>query len=1267
MKHRSIISLFVVSLFFVAQAQQIDTKKHRIQWEGIDVWRTAFSSKKVLSFDQAKYISDNDDLPYYVETRNAKDTIDYQVQLLHPQYKELSQQEVELLDTAIIPRKPLIRTQKSYSKGECFLEINLLPFVKQNNKYFRLTDFDFDVTESPILPQQRVVNNHTYAKKSVLSNGKFIKIAVTETGIHKLTYETIEEMGINPQKVRIFGYGGALLTQDFTQAKIDDLPEVSIWIEKGADGVFNQGDYILFYAQGIVKWSYDDNKQMFTHTHNHYAKEGYYFVTSDVGVGKTITQASSEQPPADAIVHDVNTFVDYQVHEEEKINIGNTGKVFYGEIFKSKLSYKIPFNFPNIVQNKNVIARFDVAAKSSQTSLFRVTLNNTSPNEIKVNLTTDNDNFVLGKATNKIIQQNNTQAALNYTISYTKPNSFSVGYLNYIEVNAERELKMVGNTLYFRNIKNVNTDSYTRYTISDTNTDTKIWDITNPTDIKEINSTQIGNTTTFIANNNTFKQYVAINTNNQIGAIQPKIIGKIPNQNLHAIPQTDYLIITHPRFIEQANRLAQAHREINHFNVTVATTEQVYNEFSSGTPDISAYRWMAKMFYDRAIQNGQNDKAIKYLLLFGRGSFDNRGIIPNSGDNLILTYQADNSLHLISSYITDDYIGLLDNREGLNIRTEKIDIGLGRFPVSTVAQAEAVVNKTIGYMQNNIYGNWKNKLTFLADDGDRALHVKQLDGIAKSLQLKKSDYQFNKIYLDAYSIEKGASGDRYPLAETALQNTLQTGSLMLNYMGHAGASGLAHEKVLLTNDIIDLYNPKLPLWVTATCDFILFDVRNISAGEHVLLNPNGGGVALYSAARTVYASGNEQLNKFFTYKLFDNSSGEYPRLGDAVRYSKNAVGGDENKLSYILFGDPALRLNYPEDYNIVTETINENPVTGKEIFNALTTQKISGSIQDKNKNIVTDFNGKVEITIYDKVQKITTLNNRKDGDYTYSDRPNILYSGKVNVVDGKFSFTFMVPKDIQYNFGTGRISYYAADTLREKEAQGSYEQFTVGGASPNYEQDEEGPNVDIYLNTPDFKSEDKVNETPLFVANISDKTGINTSSNGIGHDLRLTIDNDIEKSYTLNSFFESDPSIYNKGSLKFKIPELSDGKHTLTFRVWDLMNNSTNVSINFEVVKGLEPTIFSVSNYPNPVKSETKFIISHNRPEVVIESTVDVYDLTGRHIYTATANGTEGIVWKTEDNAGNKIQNGIYLYKISIKTANSKLVSKANKIIVNRQ
>jgi len=1261
MKFKIILIVLCTVLLSNIQAQNEQLYSYQIKWTGVENWSAGSGFTKFITFTGARYPGENR-LPYFREKIACDSATWYKAELVNLKFDQISTEEKELLVGNSFESQINVKTTPIIENGKSSIEIELLPFINEAGKTLKLLSFDVQLKKVKTLQKAPATVIRSYAPSSALAQGKFIKLRISDSGIYKLTYEDLNSMGIDPANVRIFGYGGGVLEQNFSYTNIDDLPENAILMSKGSDGVFNSGDYILFYAQGVTKWTY--SQPIFTHKINPYSKYGYYFVTSDVGTGKRIEE-KTETIPGSATINTVEEFLDYQVHENETINLIQSGKEFYGETFNDITSYYFAFSFPNIVSSNSTVARLDVAASSNSVSSFSLALNGGQTQTLSVGAKAVADNYTFANASTGVYTLTPTTSNLTFNVTYNKPSSSGIGYLNYLEVNARRQLKMSGSAMQFQNTDYLGTGNFSQYKLSDANSNVQIWDITDQQNIVKMATQLIDGKLTFTASGNTVRNYLAIDPTAVSSFSTPTILGVVPNQNIHAISQADMVIITHPNFLSQAQTLAQTHREKDNLTVEVVTTDQVYNEFSSGTPDATAYRWIMKMLYDRASTTADKPK---YLLLFGRGSFDNRKIFSYSGDNLILTYQADNSLVTTSSYVTDDYFGILKDNQGANVSSDSLKLGIGRLPVSTTQQATNVVNKIVGYMNNDVKGNWKNQLCFLADDGDQALHMTQADSITRIIARKFPEYQTNKIYLDAYQQVVTASGESYPLAKSQFLNLLNSSGLfLLDYTGHAGATGWANEAILTLADVKSLTNTKLPLFYGATCDFLQFDIQTISAGEQVVLNPSGGGIGIISASRPVYASQNLTLNKLFCENLFKTNNNEQFRLGDVLAIAKNGVGSEINKLSYIFMGDPALKLTYPTQYKIQTTQINQSTILGNDTLRALSVDTIQGIIVDNSGNKVQSFNGNVHVVIYDKSQSITTLNNHSDGALTYSDRPNILFSGNADVVNGKFKFSFMLPKDIKYNYGGGRINYYAEDDTNNKEAQGYFENFIIGGTDKNYISETDGPSVQLYLNSENFVSGGKVNETPVFFANISDINGINTVGSGIGHDVLLKIDQDPAQSYTLNNYFQAKTNSYTEGSVEYKLPEMTNGKHTLTFRVWDLLNNSTAKTIDFEVVKGLTPVIFSVYNYPNPVKSSTKIVIEHDRPETVLSTTVEIFDLTGRKIWSFGQSSTDKISWDLTTNNGEKVKTGVYLYRVNIKTANSDTYSKTNKMLVVEQ
>ena len=1262
--HLFVLSLFLTISSLLSANAENDTS-YTIKWNEIENWIAPMSSVKVLSFDGATYPT-GDLLPYFHVEIPAQASYVYDVELINPIYEQLKPNEQLLVAGKINQQKVNVQSSLLNSRGDATLNISFLPLIVEGERLSKLISFDLKITASPAPQKTSKTTFHTYSNNSVLAQGRFVKIRISESGVYRLTFEDLQSMGVNPANVRIFGYGGAMLNQSFLLPKHDDLPEVAIWMEKGADNVFNAGDYILFYAQGVNRWAYDKSRAMFTHELNLYSNHGYYFVTSDAGIGKKIEPKQISVPDGATIV-DVDEFVDYRVHEKESINLWNSGKVFYGESFVNGTNLNVNFSFPNIVKASNSArVRMDVAATATASSVFSLTLNGEQTRTLSVQPVTG-DFYEKAKGATSVLTYTPVSDAFNMGLRYTTSASSPKGYLNFIEVNVRRSLKMTGSVMPFRNVDNLGANSYSRFKLSDATSNVLVWDITDQLNIVQLPTEQMDDVKVFYASNATENQYLAINPTVASAFPKPEIVGAVPNQNLHALTPTDMVILTHPKFLTQAETLAQAHREMNFLTVAVVTTEQVYNEFSSGAPDATAYRWVMKMLYDRAIESGNTADFPKYLLLFGRGSFDNRNVLDNTGDNYILTYQAENSLVSTSSYVTDDYFGFLEDHEGLSVPSHTVDLGIGRFPVTTVQQASDVVSKTITYMENSRKGNWKNQLCFLADDGDGALHMRQADSIASMVGRLHPSYQINKIYLDAYQQEVSASGQTYPLAKNHFQNLLRSGLFLLNFTGHAGPTGWTNEQILTVSDVRSLTNKHLPVWMAATCDFLQFDGSAVSAGENVVLNPIGGGIGILSAARPVYASQNMTLNKFFAENLFSKVDGNHHRIGDVVRIAKNSIKSDVNKLSYVYLGDPAVRLTYPTDYKIITSKINDSDVQGNDTVSALSRVSIQGFVADENNNVVSGFNGRVHVVVFDKVQRITTLNNDGDGTLTYSDRPNRLFSGKADVVDGEFTVSFILPKDIKYNFGAGRINYYAQDDTNNMEAQGHFENFIIGGTNQTIELEFEGPEVSMYLNSENFVSGGKVNETPMFVAEVSDINGINSIGSGIGHDILLVVNKDPNKSYVLNDYYESLPNSYTDGFVKFILPELPNGKHTLTFRVWDLLNNSTTKTLDFEVVKGLDPVIFEIYNYPNPAKVSTKFAVKHDRPETIMNTTVDIFDLAGRKVWSFSQNTADEIYWDLCGPDSRKVQPGVYLYRVRVNTNGNEVQSKIKKLLVVKE
>lgn len=1093
---------------------------------------------------------------------------------------------------------------------------------------------------------------HSYADQSILKDGHWVKIRVSESGVCRMTFSQLQQAGLNPQQVRVFGFGGAQLTQDFTKPKIDDLPQVPVFVGT---------DYILFWVQGPVAWSYNGSR--FAHTKNSYSDYGYYMLTDNVGelLSPTAGEAIVGTPT------EIVTYPAYQLHERDSVNlidrsgVSGGGREFYGEQFPANSKRNFTFSTPNAVTGAQSTAYIDVAGYSSSISYFYSDFNGATG---RVLIKAVDDFYTMANADK--IQTVAASAADQQKIQlrYSSTAAGAIGWLNYIELTTPTELLMRGSWLPVRTNVNYKTATPVRFHLRGADTNTQVWDITNKAAIRRMPTTLTGDTLLWTGSQQDgVHEYVAVNPMGNAW-VEAQVMGEVKNQNLHGLRNIDYVIICPEGYEEVSTDLAKAHEAKEAITWAVVTDQQVYNEFSSGTPDATAYRWLMKMLYDRA-DGGANQKP-RWLLLMGKGSFDNRKLLPSSGVSLLLTYEAKNSTNEVSAYATDDYFGFLDDGEGETDYTALMDIGVGRLPVYNLNEARDVVDKLIRYINNEQTGKWKNQLVFLADDGEGGTHTETSEKSAEKVRLKNPDFVVTKIFLDAYPQEVNASGESYPLAKNKVANMLKSGVLFFDYSGHGGYNAITNESILNLNDIEHMSNANQAFWLFATCNFAQCDAGRRSAAEAAVLNPHGGAIGIFAATRTVYASQNTELNRAVCDTLFGHTDVFHydMTIGEAMAAGKNRRQNDSNKMAYVLLGDPAMHLNYPTNYHVET-------TTEIDTLNALSVQRVEGKIVDEDDLTVSDFNGTVDITVYDKMQSIKTRDNDDYGDepkvVSYNDYPNTMFAGTAEVRDGLFEYTFKVPKDIRYNYGNGRIVYYARsiDSLETREAVGHFEDFIVGGTGSIITVDTMGPEMHIYLNTPAFKDGDKTYATPRFYADIYDENGINTAGAGIGHDLMLIIDDNAKMTYSLNEYFTAQNNSYQAGQVSYLMEALPNGPHSLTFRAWDLLNNSTTQSLNFIVEAGLDPSIYSVTTYPNPAQTASivNLVVNYDQPDELLQTELYLYNTGGQMLWRHVQENPDQV----SINLGQLgLQPGIYIYSVKIKSATSGYSTSSGKIIVTK-
>ena len=755
---------------------------------------------------------------------------------------------------------------------------------------------------------------------------------------------------------------------------------------------------------------------------------------------------------------------------------------------------------------------------------------------------------------------------------------------------------------------------------------------------------------------------------------EPAYVYRITNQDHHADAATDMVIIisTSQHLLAQAERLKAHHEQHDGLRVTIVPADELYNEFSSGTPDATAYRRYLKMLYDRATT--PNDKP-RYLLLFGDGAWDNRMLTSEwSGyntDDYLLCYESENSFSQVNCYVSDDFFCLLDDEEVIQTTNGnsttyagKPDVAVGRLPARTPDEAKTLVDKIISYAQNEYAGPWQNEICMMGDDGNDNSHMKTADKVATMIESTYPNYNVDKIYWDAYQRTSSSTGYSYPDVTRLIKQQLQNGALMMNYCGHGAAYAMSHELVMKLTDFESQQSNYLPLWMTASCDIMPFDGQEENIGETVMLNSKGGGIAFFGTTRTVYATYNEVMNLAFTKHVLTPGMA----IGEAVRLAKRELVEKSsdltcNKLQYTLLGDPALQLNTPRQ-KMVVDSINGMPATQGIKLAAGSIVKITGHVELNNETD-TDFNGIVTLSVRDAEETITCrLNDRSstgaDKAFVYQDRTNYLYRGSENVTEGVFHFTFAIPKDISYTDGSGLMTLYAINADKTRSAHGENESFELIGSSTALT-DSIGPSVYCYLNSKNFKNGGKVNTTPYFIAELYDDSGINASGSSIGHDLELIIDGDMNQTYNLNNYFEYDFGDYRSGSIGFSIPQLSIGTHKLLFRAWDILNNSTTTELLFEVSEDAGAGEFNVTCTQNPASTNTQFVITHDRPGSELKVTLDVFDLGGRQLWRQTdtvmaTNDTVTIDWNLNVAGGSRLHTGLYLCRLTLNDGDSQTI-----------
>lgn len=1192
---------------------------------------------------------------------------EHTVRMEYPEYEPVSAAEELLLKKSLVnlPEVPVVNSYIGVSAKKGTLHVSLIPLVCRDGKFFKLTSLKLVVEKVPelmLLRSSASPSDSRYADSSMLAQGKWVKVRVTETGVHRISHNELRAMGFaDPAKVRLFGQGGQMLSEKNIQDCVDDLKEVPLY----------RGDsYVLFYAHGTVKWTRSGDT--FVHSQNTYSRYGYYFLTDNASGEPAEFLAKT----MDRVGTNVTTFPDYALYERDACHWKERGRIFFENYdFKNGNSKTYTFRLPDVDVEGMAKVTLSFGSDAPTASTVNVAVNGSQCGTLKVPLTNPGSYTKVQIAsgvytcTGKLSE--NTSVVLTHSGALSGSSR-----LDYLTLNYQRQLKLDGAYTRFR----TRYSGYCTFHIAGTNANTKVWKISDKGaagyGYTELGGTMVDGMYEVGDVAALSDEYVVLDVSSA-SFPSVEVVGAVANQNLHALGAMDMIIVvpSSALWLAQAERLADLHRAHDSLRVSVVRADQIYNEFSSGAPDATAIRRFMKMFYDRA---AHAEDLPKYLLLFADCAADNRMISSSwsksDPDNYLLCFQSENSVSETTSYVMEEYFCLLDDSEGTAWTRSKADAAVGRLTVHSLAEAKNVVDKIEAYMTNREAGPWKNKVCVMGDDGDGNDHMGDAEQIAKQIHAVNPSYIIEKVYWDAFVPEIGSTGTRYPDVTRRIRELSAEGVLMINYFGHGRADELSHELAWDINEMKALNSPRLPLWVTAACDTSPIDLPEENMGEAALLNDHGGAIAVLGTTRSTYRSGSMPLDRAFTKYVFKG----YP-MGEALRLAKNETNpyaNQENNLHFVLIGDPALRLATPDRFQVQLSEVNGMPVRdggGLSQFKAGSLVTLKGKIVDEGGALVETFNGLIHPSIYDSQELVVCKGNATDPDeiFEFWDLSQKVYAGSDSIRHGEFTFTFPVPLDISYSEEQGHIYFYALDESRQ-EAQGSYDNFSMNGTADGLVTDSVGPEIQLYLNSTDFVAGDRVNATPLLMLSLHDKEGVNATGNGVGHDIIAIVDNDPSMTYVLNSYYVSEPGDFTRGTVCYSLPPLSPGFHTILVRVWDVMNNSSTIEVPFEVVEGLGPSMFTLWSTESPARTSTTFVLTHNRPQSEVEVRMEVFDFMGRllweHVETGvSSSGEYRIGWDLTTNSGQPIGSGVYLYRATISSGGGSTSTKARKIVILRQ
>ena len=1266
-------------LFFLLQitclfSQNTLIKNFTLKWNDNSVVQINGNNAITLPLVENNFFDDNN-IPEYTVSINVGNGLKVQnYQIKNVKYSILPNNSSKNINTSKIPKELSSEFEIGKSKNKSVAKLRITALIKENNQIKKVNSFtlEYSLQGENNASFKKDIPTPIYSANSVLSKGTWYKFAVDTTGVFKIDRALLEEIGISaanldPKNIRIFGNGGNLLPQLNSVFRYDDLQENAIRVIGQEDGTFNSEDYILFYAEGPDSWdiNYNDFK-LSKHITNIYSDKAYYFITVDNGLGKRISNADEI---SSAPNEQINNYQDFLVHEIDEINLGKMGQQWFGEDFSFNEIQNFQFYFNDIDNSQELTLRVRGVARSTTNTQMNAKINGQDLVSLNFNALPENIDYIIAtddeSHNSRIIDQENLQVEITYN---NLGNPSAKGFLDYIEILGTKKLVAHNKQFSFRNINTTNSNTIYEFNIVNSANISEVWDVSDH--INPINILNQSTSTDFVFKSygGIDKEYIVVHPND---FLIPETLSNnfVENQNLHKLNDVDYIIITEESLLNEAERLADYHRKNSNLSAITVDLNQIYNEFGSGSPDLTAIRDFIRFLYLTATSE---NKKIKYVCLFGDTSYDFKDRISNN-NNIVPAFQSYQSFNKATSYVTDDYFGMMDDNEGELTYRDMQDVAAGRYPVTSLLEAKQTIDKTLNYYSSNTYGDWRNNLAFVADDPDNLSEFvlqKTLDLITEDIKANKPEFNITKIYSDAHKQVTTSGGDKYPTVNTAISNSVEKGTLVVDYFGHGGINGWAAEGILRVPEIQAWNNNNtLPLFITVTCEFTKFDnPLQPSAGEFALLNTNGGATNMISTTREIFIGVGQLFNKSLVKNLFGFQNENYS-ISEALMYTKHDFTTVQRFFIYS-FGDPAMKLAQAKPNILITE-INDIDITQSlDTLKALSHIKIDGVITDENNNILTDFNGTLSATIYDKPLNKSTLDNNNLGKVMkFTSIESKIFKGRASVTNGNFSFDFIVPKDIRIAYGNAKISFYADDKNIDKS--GYNLDVKIGGFNPNAPEDNEGPMIKLFMNDESFVDGGNTNESPVIFAVLEDNSGINTSITSVDHDIIAILDNDDANPFVLNDYYETELDNFKKGEVKFPLRNLKPGLHTIKFKCWDTYNNPSESTLSFIVVDDSDLILSNVLNYPNPFINYTEFWFNHNKPNELLDVQVQIFTVSGKLIKTLNRSvQSEGLLsreisWNGLDDFGNKIGKGVYVYKLHVKSllSNTKAI-KFEKLVI---